>query len=75
MTKRKIIIPLLSEYYLFDYMYDLANECDRSGLHVTFYVVGKDFGSKVEELCPNADVQYLPYLIKGLSKSLGKNHI
>ena len=65
--REKILIPLFEDYYLFTYIYGLANRLEECGYQVVIVVTSESTAKKVRHLSPAVEVRRLPRLIAFLN--------
>lgn len=63
----KIVLPLIEDYYLFNYLYELSNRIHKGGYRVVI-LVGSEFTErKVNRLSPEVEVRRLPRVVTFLN--------
>lgn len=60
----RILVPLLQDYYIFNYLYSLIPVLTRRGMHVTVATFDKEVAARLARDCPAAKVISVPALLK-----------
>lgn len=69
---RKVLLPLIEDYYLFEYFYDLANCLIKNGFEVVFIAGSVKTNKKIKINCPTADIRRLPFVLSWLNNRNNK---